>query len=85
MVIRRMGMDQPTLVGMKTLTNVWTTARTELRARGQRHAADQVLRRELAAYTSAADRYELDAIIARSPDEEEAERLERIVSRLRAA
>lgn len=84
MVIGRMGTNDPTLGTMKTLTNAWTTARTELRARGQRRAADQVLRRELAAYTSPADRYELDAIIARSP-EEEAAHLERIVSRLRAA
>lgn len=69
---------------MQTLTTTWTAARTELRARRQRRAADLKLIRELATYTSPADRYELDAMISRS-SEEDAERIDRIVSRLRAA
>lgn len=69
---------------MQTLTTTWTTARTELAARRQRRAADKQLLRELSSYTSPAERYELDAMIARS-SEQDAEQVNRIVSRLRAA
>lgn len=69
---------------MQTFTSTWTAARTELRARRERRAADQRLVHELASYTSPADQYELDAIISRAP-EAEAQQIERIVSRLRAA
>ena len=69
---------------MQTITDTWTAVRTGLHARRARRAADQRLVRELAGYTSQADRYELDTLIARAP-EADAERMERIVSRLRAA
>lgn len=69
---------------MQTITSSWTAARAELRARRQRRAAQQQLLRELASYTTPADRYELDAMIARAPEGDSAE-IERLVSRLRAA
>jgi hypothetical protein len=62
---------------MEKLTTTWTAARA-------RRAQERRLRRELAAYTSPADRMELDAIIARA-DEADAAQIDRIVTDLRAA
>lgn len=66
------------------ITDTIAATRSTLAARRARRAEDLRLERDLAAYTSANERAELDAIIARAP-QAEAERLGRIVTRLRAA
>lgn len=62
---------------MEKLTTTWTAARA-------RRAQERRLRRELAAYTSPADRLELDSIIARA-DADDAAEIDRIVTSLRSA
>lgn len=69
---------------METLSTTWTTTRNELRARRERREQQRRLERELASYTSTADRIELDAIVARAPVEDTV-LLQRIISRQRAA
>ncbi len=66
------------------ITETLAATRSSLAARRARRAEALRLEHDLAAYTTEAERAELDAIIARAP-QDEAERLERIVTRLRAA
>lgn len=66
------------------LTDTLAATRSSLAARRARRAEAFRLEQDLAAYTSTNERAEIDAIIARAP-EAEAVRLERIVTRLRAA
>jgi hypothetical protein len=67
-----------------SITNLLSGVTDELRARRARRHELARLRAELSAYTSPADRQELDAIIARH-DEGEVADIDRIVTRLRAA
>ena len=66
------------------ITDTIAIVRTDLAARRARRVETRRLETDLAAYTSPAERAELDAIIARAPEAESA-RLGRIVTRLRAA
>jgi hypothetical protein len=66
------------------ITSLLATARDDLRARRERRRATTRLRAELATYTSAADRAELDAVLARH-DEADVVKVERIITQLRAA
>lgn len=63
---------------------LWTALRTQLRTRQARRVAHRTLVRELATYTTPAERSELDAILARH-DSAEAAEIRRIVSWQRAA
>ena len=69
---------------MTNLTTIWTSTRDDLRTRRERRAEGRRLERELAAYSSPADRAELDAILSRHPAEVVAP-LEDIINRNRAA
>lgn len=69
---------------METLGTTWTATRHALRVRRERRARQRRLERDLAGYTSTADRLELDAIVSRAPVED-AVLLQRIISRQRAA
>lgn len=69
---------------MTNLTNIWTATRDDLRVRRDLRAQSRRLERELAAYSSPADRAELDAILSRHPAAVVAP-LEDIISRQRAA
>lgn len=66
------------------ITGLLLTARDDLRARRERRRETTRLRTELATYTSAADRAELDAVLARH-DEAQVAQVERIITQLRAA
>lgn len=69
---------------MQTLSTLWSASRDDLRARHALREDARRLERELAAYSSPADRAELDAILARHPDSDVAP-IESILSRQRAA
>lgn len=69
---------------MTNLTTIWTATRDDLRTRRERRAEGLRLQRDLATYSSPADRAELDAILSRHPAADVAP-LEGIIARQRAA
>ena len=69
---------------LASLSDGFAALRTDLAVRRARRAEVRRLEQDLAAYTSAVDMAELDAIIARAP-EAESVHLDRLVTRLRAA
>jgi hypothetical protein len=63
---------------------LWAAARDELRTRRAARASRKTLGRELASYTSPAERNELDAILDRFPADEVA-KIRQMVNRRRVA
>lgn len=65
-------------------SRLWAGIRDEIRARRAERASHEALERDLASYTTPADRNELDAILGRY-DEEEVAHIRRIIDRRRVA
>ena len=57
----------------RSINSMWTTVRTQLRESRDARAARASLARELASYSSPADRADLDAILDRYSDQETAD------------
>ena len=65
-------------------TSLWTTVRTQLRDSRDAHAAQAVLERELASYSTTSDLIDLNAILDRHSDSETAD-IRRILASQRSA
>lgn len=77
------GKEGPTMEHRTPLSPRWAAARDDLSARRAARAAREMLRRELATFTTSADQHELDAILDRA-DPQAADNVRSLIHRSNA-